>query len=128
MSYAPEDEDLIYSVVGAFYEVYNTLRYGFFEQLYAAAIELELRGRGHDVAREVAVPVIYKGGVLGTQRLDMIVDDRLVVENKSTRELHPSAMRQVYSYLHATRLSVGLVLHFGPEARYYPIRRKAENP
>jgi GxxExxY protein len=48
----------------------------------------------------------------------MIVDDKLVVESKSTQELHRSAPRQVYSYLHASQLRVGLLLHFGPEPQF----------
>jgi GxxExxY protein len=48
----------------------------------------------------------------------MVVDDKLVVEIKSTVELHKAAVRQIRSYLQATKLEVGLLLHFGPEARY----------
>ncbi len=64
---------------------------------------------------------MYKGDVLGCQRLDVIVDDKLVVEIKSTQELHKSATRQLFNYLHATNLEIGLLLHFGPEARFYPV-------
>jgi GxxExxY protein len=49
---------------------------------------LELELRGHSVARQVAISTSYKGVVLGTQRLDMIVDDKVVVEVKSTLDLH----------------------------------------
>jgi len=85
------------------------------------ALERELIARNHQIAREVAVQVFYKGDHIAEQRLDMIVDQRLVVETKSTRELHKSANRQVYNYLRATNLQVGLLLHFGPEARFYRI-------
>ena len=112
-------ELLTRSVIGAFYEVYNTLGFGFLEHLYAMALERELVARRHRVAREVGVRVLYKGEELGTQRLDMIVDERLVVEVKATYQLHKAAPRQVYNYLRATNLEVGLLLHFGPEARCY---------
>ena len=49
----------------------------------------------------------------------MIIDERLVVEAKATQELHQSAKRQVHNYLRATRLQVGLLLHFGPEPCFY---------
>ncbi len=114
-------EELTRSVIGAFFEVYNTLGFGFLEHLYAMAMERELRARGHRVSREVYVPVSYKGDLLGKQRLDMIVDDAVVVETKSTYELHRAATRQVYNYLRATALDVGLVLHFGPTAKFYRI-------
>jgi GxxExxY protein len=108
------EERLTGSVIGAFFDVYNTLGYGFLEHVYVMALERELIERKHRVAREVAVPVLYKGHVLAEQRLDMIVDGKLVVETKSTQELHKGANRQVYNYLKATNLEVGLLLHFGP--------------
>lgn len=110
------------SIIGAFYEVYNELGFGFLESLYASALERELRARGHDVARELAVRVAYKGLELGTQRLDFVVDHSVVVEVKSTITLPPTARRQLYSYLRATNLTVGLLLHFGPEPRVYRSR------
>src|SRR5687768_7690596 len=85
---------LTQSVIGAFFDVYNELDVGYLECLYAAALERELLGRGHRVAREVRVMVFYKGAELGCQRLDMVVDDLLVVEIKSTAELHADAWRQ----------------------------------
>lgn len=106
-------ERLTHSVIGAFYEVYNALGHGWLEHVYTAALVHELRARGHRVAREVSVDVFYKGARIASQRLDMIVDDVLVVEIKSTEVLPPHARRQLVSYLRATRLEVGLVLHFG---------------
>lgn len=85
------------------------------------ALERELLARGHRVSRQVGVPVFYKGHELGYQRLDMIVDDKVVVEVKSTYELHKAAPRQIPSYLQATKLEVGLLLHFGPEAKYFRV-------
>ena len=106
-------------MIGAFYEVYNTLRFGHLEQIYVNALAIELRERGHVVEREVAVRTWYKGHLVGAQRLDVLVDHDLVVEVKSTPTLHPSAHRQLVAYLSATRLQVGLLLHFGPEARFH---------
>ena len=112
-------EPLTGSVIGAFYEVYNTLGFGFLEHIYTLALERELRSRGHQVRREAGVCVMYKGEELAYQRLDMVIDDILVVEVKSTAELHKGANRQVYNYLRATNLEVGLLLHFGPEAKVH---------
>ena len=114
------DEEITHSVIGAFFEVYNTLGFGFLEGLYVKALERELLARGHQVAREFAVRVSYKGHELGHQRLDMVVDDRLIIETKSTDRLHPQALRQLYNYLKATNLEVGLLLHFSPSgAKFY---------
>lgn len=117
-------ETISRSVIGAFFEVYNTMGYGFLEHFYLLALEHELRGRGHHVAREVPVDVRYKGEWLGQQRMDMIVDRRLIVEGKATELLHPSARRQLFSYLKATSLDVGLLLHFGREPKIL----RVENP
>src|ERR1700694_3612317 len=109
------EEALTHSIIGAFFGVYNTLGFGFLEHVYVMAVERELRARGHDVAREMCVRVIYKGEDLAAQRLDMIVDAKVIVEVKATAELHKYAPRQLYNYLKATNLEVGLLLHFGPE-------------
>src|SRR6185312_17067255 len=97
--YAPE---LTQSVIGAFFEVYNCLGYGFLEHVYAAALEMELAGRGHIVGREVSVPIRYKGREIARQRLDMIVNGIIIVELKAGPTLPPASVRQVFSYLRAT--------------------------
>ena len=84
------EEPLTRSIIGAFFEVYNTLGFGFLERLYVLALERELRQRGHYVEREFRVRGIYKGELLGIQRLDLVVDHKVV-----------------------------LLLHFGPSARFY---------
>jgi GxxExxY protein len=127
------EEALTRSVIGAFFEVYNHLGFGFLEHLYVMALERELLAREHDVAREMCVRVMYKGAELGVQRLDLIVDNKLVVETKATAELHKSATRQLYNYLHATNLEVGLLLHFGPRPSFHRVicrntRRNPEHP
>jgi GxxExxY protein len=115
------EERLTHSAIGAFFEVYNTLGYGFLEHLYVRGMEQELRARGHRVAREVGVRVMYKEINLGIQRLDLIVDEKLVIEAKASSELHQAASRQLYNYLRATNLRVGLLLHFGPEPSFHRI-------
>ena len=113
------EHELTRRAIGAFYEVYNTLGFGFLEHIYVMALEREWRNLGHQVRRKVSVCVMYKGDELGDQRLDMIVDDKLVIEVKSTYELHKAARRQLYNYLRATNLEVGLLFHFGPEPKSY---------
>jgi GxxExxY protein len=114
-------ERLTHSVIAAFYEVYNTLGCGLLEHLYMAAMERELLNRGHKVSRELSVRVTYKDEDPGSQRLDMVVDDVLVIEAKATHTLHPSASRQRYNYLRATNLELGLLLHFGPRPQFHRV-------
>lgn len=108
------EPELTYSVIGAF-EVCNTLGYGFLEHVYSLGMERELAARGHRVSREYAAMIYYKGEALTSQRLDMIVDEKLIVELKATETLNRSASRQLYNYLRSTNLELGLLLHFGPK-------------
>lgn len=112
------DATLTHSIIWAFFEVYNTLGYGLLERIYKLALERELVGLGHAVGREVGVIVMYKGIELAEQRIDMLVDERVIVEVKATANLPIGAERQLYNYLRATRLQVGLLLHFGLEPQF----------
>ena len=115
------EEALTHSVIGAFFDVHRGLGFGFREYLYALALERDLIARGHRVDREVAVMVHYRGEPLAGQTLDMIVNEKLVVETKATEHLHPSATLQLFSYLCATNLEVGLLLHFGRDPKFYRV-------
>ena len=61
---------------------------------------------------------MYKGVVIGQQRMDLIVDRKVIVEVKPTERLHPSARRQLLGYVKATRFDIGLLLHFGPQPAF----------
>jgi len=113
------EERLTHSIIGAFFQVYNRLGFGFLESVYVQALERELRARGLRVGREVAVRIYYDGVELCQYRIDMVVNERVVVEAKSTYDLHRAAARQVLNCLRATNLEVGLLLHFGPEPKFF---------
>jgi GxxExxY protein len=121
---ALREEQLTHSIIGAFYAVYNALGHGFLEHVYVLALERELMARGHQVAREAKVRIMYKGEELCSQRLDMIVDRKVIVEIKSTLELPRVASRQLYSYLRATNLEIGLLFHFGRTADFYRLESR----
>ena len=101
--------------------MYNTLGFGFVESVYSRALHLELEYRGHRVAREYPVTVIYRGVEVGRHRLDLVVDDNMVVEVKSTEQLPRDFTRQLYNYLKPTRFDVGLFLHVRRSADSYRI-------
>lgn len=113
--------DVTQVIIDAFFAVYNKLGFGFLENVYRGALILELRRRGHSVAREVLVPVFYDGVVVARYRMDLVVDDCVVVEMKSTERLNPNDQRQLLNYLRATRFDVGLLLHFGPRPTFYRV-------
>ena len=128
------EEELSGSIIGAFFKVHRRLGFGFLEHVYAAALEIELRARQHNVARECGVTVRYQGIEVAHQRLDMVIDRKLVVEIKSSEKLHKDATRQLFNYLRATNLEVGLLLHFGRDANFHRVvcenntRRSPLNP
>ncbi|HZI27909.1 MAG TPA: GxxExxY protein [Gemmatimonadaceae bacterium] len=109
------------AIIGAFFEVYNTLGYGFLENVYSLALERGLLARARAVGREVPIPITYKGDFLTHHRADLIVDEKVIVEVKSTVVMAPFTKRQVTNYLRATKLEVALILHFGPEAKFYRV-------
>jgi len=113
--------ELTSDIIGAMYDVHRELGFGYRELIYSRALEIVLTGMGHRVGREVSVAVWFRGVAIATQVMDMIVDDKVLVENKSTERLHPAATAQLFGYLCATTLEVGLVLHFGREARAHRV-------
>jgi GxxExxY protein len=113
------EEALTYSLIGSFFDVRRELGYGYREHIYALALARLLISRGHKVAREVPVIVYFQGEPLARQVIDMIVDDKVIVENKSAFGRVREACGQTYSYLWGTTLEVGLVLSYGREPKFY---------
>src|SRR5215475_6123881 len=112
------EADRVKSTAGGFYDVYNYFGYRLSESIYTGALELELCERGHKVTRELRVPVTYKGRRVAWQRLDMVIDGKIIVESKATEKLAPAARIQIVSYLRASTFPVGLLLHFGPKPSF----------
>ena len=116
------EKELSYQIIGGFYESYNEFGFGFLESLYAIRLERALRKRGLRVQREYPLPIYSEGEQIGLQKLDMLVEGRVIVEIKSTEVLSFHAKRQLRNYLAATGLQLGLLLHFGPRsANYYRV-------
>jgi GxxExxY protein len=115
------EAELAYKIVGAFYRVYNALGPGLLESLYSRALEIVFKEMGLQVDREYPVPIFFEGQQIGFHRIDMLIDKRIIIENKSTEALPSSARSQLRSYLGVTKLELGLLLHFGPKATYYRV-------
>ncbi|MEO8563850.1 MAG: GxxExxY protein [bacterium] len=113
------ERELTGRIIGAYYECYNELGFGFLESVYRRALAIELRARGIRVAEEASVEVAYKGVVVGAYRIDLLVENRVVVEIKASSVLGPTDRQQLLNYLRATELHVGLLLHFGPEPSFF---------
>jgi GxxExxY protein len=110
------ERERCYSIVGGFLEVFHYFGPGLAESVYTGALVHALEDRGHHVAREVGVEILFKGRPVAWQRLDMVVDERIIIEVKVAEKLAAYAQAQVVSYLRATRFEVGLLLHVGRSA------------
>ena len=106
-------ERLTESIIGALYEVYNNLGYGFLEKVYSRALAIELTHRGFNVQRELKIDIYYRDKYICTQRVDLLVVNTVVVEVKAADTMPPVAIKQCRSYLKALGHSTGLVLNFG---------------
>lgn len=83
-----------HAIIGSFFDVHRELGFGYRELIYSLALERDLASKGHRVDREVAVMVYCKGEPLARQTLDMIVDDRVIVEVKAGPRLPTDATLQ----------------------------------
>jgi GxxExxY protein len=110
--------DITSSILDSFFAVHRELGFGFREYIYTRALERLLVAKGHKVEREVPVTVYFRGEPLAHERMDMIVDGVVVIENKAREPLDPDAQGQLFAGLAATDLEVGLVLHFGKKATF----------
>ncbi len=104
---------MTHAVIGAAIEVHRLLGPGLLESIYEEALCHEFTLRGIRFERQKPVDVVYKEIVIKGQRLDLLVEDSLIVEIKSLSTLPEVAMAQVLSYLHATGLKRALLINFG---------------
>ena len=108
-----EFDSLSNRVIGGALEVHRALGPGLLESAYAKALAYELAMAGLVVRTEVEVPIEYKGVKLGTGfRLDLLIDETLIVELKSAEKLAPLHEAQLLTYLKLTHLKTGLLINF----------------
>lgn len=103
-----------YKIVGAAFEVYNKMGHGFLEAVYQECLELEFQKRGIPYEREKEIKIYYDGQELKqTYRADFVCYGKIIVELKAVSELNEAHHAQVYNYLHATCMKLGILLNFG---------------
>ena len=100
-------------IIGAAFEVYNVLGYGFLEKVYQRALQAELLRRGVSAEIEHRITVLYKGINVGDYAADLLVEGKVVVELKVSAEYNSQDEAQLLNELKATTTKVGLLINFG---------------
>ena len=108
-------------IIRAFYDVYNTLGYGFLEKVYENALSIELREQDIKVEQQAPIKVNYRDKIVGEYFADLIIEDSVIVEIKAAKQFAVEHEAQLLNYLKATPFEVGLLLNFGPKPE---IKRK----
>jgi GxxExxY protein len=109
--------------IDAAIEVHDHLGPGFTEVFYTRALHHELRRRGVAFASQVPIDVDYKMAIIGQFRLDLVIEDRLLVELKAVESISNVHIAQMLAYLKASRLRVGLIVNFNVARLQHGIRR-----
>jgi GxxExxY protein len=109
--------DLTEKIIGAFYDVYNELGFGFLESVYHNAMLIALADLGLQVESEVKLQVHFRGHVVGEFDADIFVERKVVLELKAVDEFCSAHEAQALNYLKASEIEVGLLLNFGPKPR-----------
>lgn len=105
-------QELTNGIIAAAIDVHRQLGPGFLEKIYENAIALELEARGHKVERQLSYDVSFRGQVIGQHRLDLLIDDEVVIELKSVEALAKTHQAQLRSILKAANKRVGLLINF----------------
>lgn len=107
------ENDITYQIRGAIYQVYKALGPGLLEAVYEEALTYELQKRGLKVERQLEVPILYDGKQLNTNlRLDMLVEDKVIIELKSVSEMKDVFFKQTLTYCKLLNKKLGILVNF----------------
>jgi GxxExxY protein len=111
-----ELNDLTYNIRGAIFSVFNELGPGLLESVYESALAFELKELGLKTRTQVPMPVIYKDVMLELGfRLDILVNDSIIIEIKSVESLHNVHKKQLLTYLKLSGLKLGILVNFNTD-------------
>lgn len=114
-------KELTGKIIECVFKVHKNLGFGFLESVYQNALLIELTKADLKVEKEKKIQVNYDGQVIGDFVADILVEDKVILELKSVREIHPAHEAQLINYLKATSIEVGLLINFGENVE---IKRK----
>jgi GxxExxY protein len=108
-----EFEDITYEIRGAIFSVFNELGPGLLESYYEQALCYELEERGLEVKTQVPVRASYRGRPMGIgYRIDILVNEEVIIEVKSVETLHDVHKKQLLTYLKLAKKKVGILINF----------------
>lgn len=110
-------------IIGCAIEVHKTLGPGLLESIYEKALCYELEQKGLRFKTQVMIPIVYKGSSLGEHRIDLIVEDSIIVELKAVDKVMPVYEAQLLSYLRLTNMKLGLLINFNVEELKRGVKR-----
>ena len=114
-----EHQELTSKILEAAFEVSNDLGMGFVESVYEKSLCFSLTHRGLIIEQQKSIEVNYRGINVGNFSADIVVENRVILELKASKDIAPEHEAQLLSYLKATRLPVGMLLNFGrPKLQY----------
>jgi GxxExxY protein len=121
---SPEVEKTAKEIVDAAFKVHSTMGPGLLESVYESCLEYELTKRGFKVKRQVELPIVYETVRLDAGlRIDLLVNDNVVVELKAVEKMNDIFGAQVLTYLKLTGLRLGLLINFNVSAIKNGIKR-----
>jgi GxxExxY protein len=109
--------EISYQIRGAVFDVYNELGPGLMENVYEKALIIELQNKKLQVQKQVPIEVLYRGFDLGLQyRLDLLVNEQVVIELKSVETLLPVHHKQLITYLKLAKKPLGFLINFNTDS------------
>ncbi|CAO80577.1 GxxExxY protein [Candidatus Cloacimonas acidaminovorans] len=109
--------EISYQIRGAVFDVYNELGPGLLEKVYEQALIIELQNKKLQVQKQVPIEVLYRGFDLGLQyRLDLLVNEQVVIELKSVETLLPVHHKQLITYLKLAKKPLGFLINFNTDS------------
>ncbi len=106
-------KEITEKIIGCSMKVHSALGNGFQEVIYQRALEIEMADAGLKFARELSMPIYYKGKNIGERRVDFFVEEKIMVELKAIIQLENVHLAQAKNYLEAYNMEVGLLINFG---------------
>ena len=111
-----KNSELTGKIIGCAMKVHSTIGNGFQEVIYQRCLALELKKQNLNFKRELTMTIYYEAIVVGTRRVDFLVEDLVMLELKAVSKLEDNHLNQAINYLEAYKLETGLLINFGSKS------------